>query len=466
MIKKISFALIAACFAVNASAQSNEFEYRRSSLSMIMLDCNDKTLTGDVKNVVVKTITEKPVPNKFNDHNLSDLRTLNATKLPSVTKEEIEKYQTTAEKTLEKAKAYAKQSGIQLPATSKAEYIAKLVKYFEQNNIANKVIAKWFNVSKEKRDGIYLDWNVVSERGFSGFSQEKRDEMKKTVGGSNKLVDAAIYDMIPRTFVVVTRYEFMSAQELIQMIVTPLQAGVALASEKAAAAAGNPLAAKAVDIAKAKVNTEIEKYSQRIQGYYVNTTTFLFQLEWNKDIYDNKFAALAWDKPETVDAFMKDKSYKLTFVGQTSKYAPAGMKVSKDDNTVALVQRAVHRSTDAAIGKLQKEYDVFKTLAPVYTEGEDVYAQIGVNEGVDEKSKFEIVEIIADADGNITYKKTQSAKVIPGKVWDNREGAGKAFEGEAKDDEEIKADPNLKGTYLKAKAKKIVSGMHYVRQAK
>ena len=220
------------------------------------------------------------------------------------------------------------------------------------------------------------------------------------------------------------------------------------------------------EVEKAKAAKEIEVQAAKIQGYFVSTNTYLFQLEWNKEIYENKFANLAWDKAETVDQFMKDNSYKLTFVGQTSKYAPAGMTVSKDNKSLELVKRALNRSTDAAIGKLQQEYDVFKTLAPVYAEGEDVYAQIGVNEGVDEKSKFEIVEIVADAEGNITYKKSQKATVLPGKVWDNREGAGQAIEGEAKMGEDVAADPNLKGTYLKAKAKKIVSGMHYVRQAK
>lgn len=465
MLKKISLALVALGFAAAGYAQSNEFEYRRSSLSMIMLDKNDKTLTGDVKTTVVNAFNEKPVPQKFNDHNLADLRMLNFNNLPAVTKEEIEKYQTKQEAIIAKAGDAIKKAGIDLSNTSQAEYIAKLMKYFEENHVANKLIAKWFNVSKEQRNGIYLDMATVEERGFAGFTAEKKAEMLKLEGGKNKLADAAILDMVPRTFLVVTRYEFVSAEEIVNMIVTPLQLGVVLATEKASAAGNNPIAMKAVDVAKAKVVSEIEKQAAKIQGYFVNTRTYLFQLEWNNEIFE-KFGALDWTKAETVDQFMKDGSYKVNFVGQTSKFAPAGMTVSKDNKSMELVKRALNRSTDAAIGKLQEEYDVFKTLAPVYTEGEDVYAQIGVNEGVTEKSKFEIVELVADAEGNITFKKSQKASVLPGKVWDNREGAGVEVEGEAKMGEEIKADPSLKGTYLKAKAKKIIPGMHYVRQAK
>ncbi len=467
MYKKLLFTVFVAGLTVfSANAQSNEFEYRRSSLSMIMLDTNDKTLTGDIKKTVVNTFNEKAIPNKFNDHNIDGLRSLNTKNLPSVTNEEIEKYQTNTEKLLAKASSVAKASGIELPNISQAEYIAQCMKYFEQNNIANKIIAKWFNISKTQRDGLYLDFKNIEERGFSGFTAEKKAELLQMEGGKNKLADAAIVDMVPRTFLVVTRYQFTSAQEIISEIVVPLQLAVVTATEKANLAGNNPLVKKAVDIATAKLNSEIEKQAAKIQGYFVNTRTYLFQLEWDKDIYENKFGMLAWDKAETVDAFMKDKSYKITYVGQTSKFAPASLTVSSDDKSLQLVARAVNRSTDVAIGKLQKEYDVFKTLAPVYTEGEDVYAQIGVNEGVEEDSKFEIVEIIADAEGNITYKTTQKAKVIPEKIWDNRDGAGVEIEGEAKSGEEIKADPNLKGTYLKAKAKKIVSGMHYVRQAK
>lgn len=465
MFKKITLALVAASFAVIGTAQSNEFEYRRSSLSMIMLDNNDKSLTGDIKKAVVTAFNEKAIPAKFNDHNLTDLRSINTKNLPDVTKEEIAKYETKMEAAIAKGAEAAKKAGINLPAKSQAKYIAQLMKYFEQNHTANKMIAKWFNVSKEARDGAYLDMKLVEERGFSGFTAEKKAEMLKLEGGKNKLADAAILDMVPRTFLVVTRYEFLSAQEIVAMLVAPAQLAVAMAAEKAAAAGNNPLAQKALDLAKAKAAKEIEVQAAKIQGYFVSTNTYLFQLEWNNEIFE-KFGALDWTKAETVDQFMKDGSYKVNFVGQTSKYAPAGMTASKDDKSIELVKRALNRSTDAAIGKLQLEYDVFKTLAPVYAEGEDVYAQIGVNEGVTEESKFEIVELIADAEGNITFKKKQKATVLPGKVWDNREGAGVAIEGEAKMDDGVKADPSLKGTYLKAKAKKIVSGMQYVRQAK
>ena len=235
MFKKITLALVAASFAVIGTAQSNEFEYRRSSLSMIMLDNNDKSLSGDIKKAVVTAFNEKAIPAKFNDHNLTDLRSINTKNLPEVTKEEIAKYETKMEAAIAKGAEAAKKAGINLPAKSQAKYIAQLMKYFEQNHTANKMIAKWFNVSKEARDGAYLDMKLVEERGFSGFTAEKKAEMLKLEGGKNKLADAAILDMVPRTFLVVTRYEFLSAQEIVAMLVAPAQLAVAMAAEKAAA---------------------------------------------------------------------------------------------------------------------------------------------------------------------------------------------------------------------------------------
>lgn len=472
MIKRITASLLIACctltvFAKNEQANVDGIKYRRSSLSMVMLDTNDLTLTGDVKTLVVDAITERPIPDKFFDHNLDSLTTLNVKYLPEVSKEEISKYQSKSEASIAAAADAIEKAGLEIPISQNPEYIAKLVKYMEENYVANKIIAKWFNISTTPRgsDNLYLDVQVIEDRGMEGVTAEEKELARKQEGGFNKLAEDAINDMVPRSFVVVTRYEFMSAQELIQYLVAPTQLGVALASEKAASGS-NPLAAKALDVAKSKAQQEIEKYSSAIQGYFVRTNTYLFQLEWNKDV-DNRFNSLDWTKATTVDEFMKDKSYKMIYVGHTSKYAPAGMSLSMDDKTQELVKRSAIRSTDAAIANLQKEYDVFKTLVPVYVEGSDVYAKIGVNDGVSEKSKYEIVEITKDNDGNYVYKKKQGANVIPGKIWDNREGAGIEIDGEGTTDEEIPAcDPNLKGTYFSANAKKIIPGYHYLRQVK
>ena len=128
------------------------------------------------------------------------------------------------------------------------------------------------------------------------------------------------------------------------------------------------------------------------------------------------------------------------------------MTISLEDKSKELIGRATLRSTDAVIAKLQQEYEVFKTLAPLYVEGEDITALIGMNEGLEGGEKFEVLQPYYDENGKTAVKVVDKITVMKGKVWDNRAGA----EGEAAD---------LGKTYFKGKAKKLYTGL-FIRQIK
>ena len=447
--------IVALAATVSFAQKANqEMKYRRSSLYTIMVP-SDK-LTGDAKTIVTNTFDTLAIPDKYNNHNLS-VRHIDLTKI-EVTEEEIKAAEEMAggqkkgvAGLAKKGLGFAKKniSTSETGGMTGDEKIAKIIKFFEQNKIANKIIGKWYNESKTLKNGSHFNTLLIEDRGLFGASQEELNKYKGVIGGKNKIMDAAEKDLIPRTFVMVTSYAYMSAEEIAAMaaaagaVVGGTIGGV---TQLASAAAGALL-----------------------KGYFVTTTSYLFQLEWNEDIMMG-FYDKYWKAKDT-KAFDTDKSYKLTYVGKTSCYAPATMKLTTKDNASArLISRATARATDKCIAQLQKKYDQFKTLTVlnVTDDGQTMYAYVGKKEGVKSGDKFEALEQIQDAEGNITYKKVGTVKVAKGKVWDNRVGAGEKIEGEATDKEdEEDDDANLQYTIFEGKpSKAMADGGLWLRQLK
>lgn len=434
-MKKIAiFALALATFATIYAQDDSQFNYRRSSLATIMLDTHDGTLEQkpEIKSIVVNTYNAKPTPDKYNDHNL-DIRTIDINNLPAVTSQEIKQYETgNALTQIAKASAGMKGDG---------EYIAQLMKYFKEQKAANKLVAKWFDIDgKQKADGTYFTMDLITERGLAGYSTEIRNEAKAKKGGANKLINNAILELIPQTFVAVTNYSFMSGEELLE-----LTAGTIIANLNSS----NPLIQKGAQLA-------YEQAKKRFQGYFVHTKTYLFQLDWDESKFEALQGFLVDNDPNKINELLMSDAFALKYVGKTSKFAPATLSISLDDKSGELIERATLRSTDAVIAKLQKEYDVFKTLAPIYVEGDEITALIGMNEGLEGGEKFEVLEVSQDAEGKTTIKAIEKITVIKNKVWDNRAGADKEEGNEA---------AALGKTYFKGKAKKLMTGM-FIRQIK
>lgn len=432
-MKRITIvAALLAAFTLSANAQEEEqkFEYRRSSLATIMLDTHDGTLEEkpEIKKVVVDTYNAKPTPDKYNDHNI-DIRSIDVNSLPTATADEI--------KAVDEKK-------------KDAEFVARLMKYFAKEHVANKLIAKWFEVTPEKNEaGEHYTINLITERGLAGFTAEEVAAAKQAKGGENNLINGALEDLVPRTFIAVTRYSFTSAEEIMAIVLNPVIINNLTSS--------NALLQKAAEIA-------IAKFKKAYQGYFVTTKTYLFQLDWNMETTFPAFES--YMGKGDVAGFMNSDEFKIKYVGTTSKFAPACMTLSFDDKSAALIERATLRSTDAVIAKLQKEYDVFKTLAPIYVEGNEITALIGMNEGVEPGDKFEVLELRIDPKtGKMAEPKVvQKISAIKGKIWDNRAGAeAEAAEKGVKEGEENAA--TLGKTYFKGNAKKLMPGM-FIRQVK
>lgn len=202
-----------------------------------------------------------------------------------------------------------------------------------------------------------------------------------------------------------------------------------------------------------------------LKGYYVKTTSYLFQLQWDKNT-QTEFETKYWNaNPKD---FINRGQCELRYVGKTWDYAPATLKLSfKADADAKIIMRATARATDGSILKLQKKYEQFKTRAPLHIDEEgNIFAYIGVKEGVKDGTKFDVFEQSMQEDGTMVYKKVASISALKGKVWDNRAGANETIEGSAAEpNEEKDGDTTLKCTYFSGNPKKLMDGM-LIRQVK
>lgn len=94
--------------AVCANAQDTEFKYRRSSIYSVLVNHTNQQFAGEIKEAFLKI----PVPDKFNDHNLS-VKVLNLDK--------------------------------KLKGANSEKENAELTDFLSKNNVASRLVARWFN---------------------------------------------------------------------------------------------------------------------------------------------------------------------------------------------------------------------------------------------------------------------------------------------------------------------------------
>ncbi len=447
-------------FCTFAQESKTETEYRRSSLYTLMI--TDANITGDFGEIVKSTFDSIPIPDKYNDHCL-ETRFVNIDGI-TISDEDIAAVREDSGKKGGKKKfggmmkkglssvASTATNGVVKMGADEDSVAAKLLKHLNTNHVGNQLLAKWYGMSEELKDGSHFNYDLIAERGLQSASREKMAAAESVKGGINKIMDNAAADLIPRTFVMVSSYSYVSAEDIINMVT------------QAANATGSMLGGKAGAITSLASSAGGAVLSQILKGYFVKTTSYLFQLDCTPEQL-SEFEQKYWTSQDLTE-FMNSDDYKLKYVGKTRDYAPATMKISTNSNDdKRLISRATVRATDGAISKLQKKYEAFRTLSTLHIDGETMYAYIGKKEGVKSGDKFEVLEQEMDEDGNIKFNKVGTVKVMKNKVWDNRAGAGEIIEGAATGQEDDDIDTSLTYTILDGKAKKFMEGM-LLRQEK
>lgn len=149
-------------------AQETTMDYRRSSIYSIMINHTEQQFASEIKEAYLQI----PVPDKFNDHNLS-VRVINLN---------------------DKLKG----------AKSEKENL-EITEFLQQNKIASRLVARWFN--RDFYTGA-CDMELVKERGLYNASEFDKQLALHSARGLAMLQDAG-EELIGNTFVLVNDIRYI-----------------------------------------------------------------------------------------------------------------------------------------------------------------------------------------------------------------------------------------------------------------
>jgi hypothetical protein len=359
-------------FAQDSQKEMKETKYRRSSLHTILIESSN----FPKKEQVINAYYGAPFPDKYDSHNIG-AKSFNPAKYTTDTVE------------------------------SKTPEVIE--KYFKDEQIAKKMVAKWFN---RQEDGSF-DYELIGTRG--AFNASFLDTKTAAASSDGKaLLATAGFELINNTFVVVSSMKFVENE--------PIARGIRDASILALNNA--PGLARTIGVKAAEI-----LYEKAKEGYSVWTTSYLYKLKWTPEVEGTFYQDMYGDKASMTPA-MKAKFdsnsdlFQMEFVGSQKATTLVTFSLKEKRTEEQIINLSVTRNIDKVFAKLQKNYDVFKPKVPLYT-GQPITAKIGMKEGLEGGDKFEVLEAVMDQKtGKIEYKSIGTIKVDGDKIWDNRFNLG------------------------------------------
>lgn len=354
--------------------QAQNFKkYHRSSLYSILLIHPEQRFSKEI----LEAFKSIPIPERFNNHNLKHT-IFNAPIIKELTKEELE-----------------------------GAYKDAIYNILNINKIGGRLVEKWFNFTTNNRG---FDMKLVRERGFYDANILDINTAIKSARGLATLEDAG-EELISHTYILVNdiRYADKTTQKNLQGFA--MMAGLFASSFI-------PVTSL---VTQSLYSTGVE-LNNLVIGFKVYVTSYLFRLDWNKDI-ENNFYSNLWIKPGEENNTVKINnwknnmsSFKLSYIGCTTIYSGstslAGVEKEQD-----MFKKVCTRAIDTSISQLQKQFDEFKVFSPLISI-DPLTSYIGLKEGITKDSKFEVLEVSTDDEGKTTY--TRKGIIKPTKIWDNR----------------------------------------------
>lgn len=429
-MRNLFLVVLCAGMAYSGLAQKKDSintNYQRSSLALFLME----DVGMPMKDTILQSFNTAPFPDKFNNHNVAVRSFERCTTLTAEDQAAFDAAvnlatsQNAAEAPKKKGmfgkflKAAASDaSGGVVGATSKDEMAVSANKFLVDQKIAKQMFDKWFLDSAGN-----FSLALAQERGLYNATKSDVEQAASSVYGTASLADAGI-DLVNNTFAVVCNYRYMPKDSLVALI-----GGVAVA---AAEASGNSYAVMGAKAAMMALSASLGA------GYYVVVNTYLFQLNWNDNVQNQ--LSQVWDNREAYDAA---DFYGFKYIGNTTGWAQVKAGIFTNKDQAELIQIATVNATDAAIAKLEKKYDVFKTKSPLMVaEDGTLYAHIGMKEGIEPKDKYEVLERAIDPKtGRTIYKSKGTITVVKDHIWDNRYMA----------DQEPDHDSSINETYFEGK---------------
>ena len=439
------------CFGVMAQQKGNP--YRRNSLCQFFISETSSNIAG-IENAIGKTYVEYKIPDKFNDHclnnhimTISNIKETKSDETYIVKKGRMSFGKALAATLKEAGRQSTGNSTMQLEDYLNYKVPAKLYRFCLDEHIANFLIAKWFNASKTKVEGSYYNMSLIQERGAYNASELEKLRSQESVRGMAMLQDAG-EELIPNTYVTFTMFSFESISKIAN-------------DGKESNTNSNSLAGLSKMIKEMRaMGTQLGNRS----GFQIIAYTYLFKLKWTEEDMNN-FYTNYYNEP--VEKLLNSTEFEIEYLGY---HRSKGWFMSKSENVfdpqsdIPLLQQSAYRSMEKNFAELMRKYEDFRVKAPLIdVDGKTITAFIGLKEGVNKKSQFEVLMKEYNPSKNrYRYKKVGSIKVDKTRIWDNRytiEGAN------SKDEDSSLANENVDRTYFIGDTKDLAPGM-LIRQTK
>ena len=358
------FILYMCLWAVSNIAAQDMFKYHKGSMYSIMLKHDNQEYCEEMVDVFEKI----PIQDNFYEFNLSK-RVFKAGVL--------EESDTTK-------------------ANNQKPHIDILLR---DNAIGRRLVAKWFNQDKA---GTFNP-NQILEKGYYNVNASDI----QTAIYSHKTQEGVIYDagedLIGNTYVLVNDIQYGDKRRNKEK---RMSGAIALSAIPFVGMVAMPVAGILTN-----------DYS----GFNVTVTSYLYRLNWTKEISDGFYNAYYTATPDAnkKEAFKNQKSlFTVSYIGsQTVHSQNSNFKgVNDRESQIRLV---CTRAIDKAIAQLQKEHPEFRVRTPLLSTS-PITAHIGIREDVTDDSRFEVLEVGETSDGRTTYKRVAVIKPKKGKIWDNR----------------------------------------------
>ena len=356
-------------FTVSVLAQEPESNYRRSSIYSILINHTDQQFGNEIKEAFLQI----PVPDKFNDHNLS-VKVLNIDK--------------------------------KLAGVNKSNENTVITDFLQNNKVASRLVGRWFN-----RDFFtgQCDMELVKERGLYNATEFDKQLAKRSSRGVAMLQDAG-EDLIGNTFVIVNDIRYVDKNKGAKTGASILKALGQIAS----AYMGSSIS---------DLTDNLGDMLETIKGFKVKINTFLYKLDWNDEqaavFYQEQYAAKP-DATKKANFEAARGNYKLKYVGKVeSSGGTTSFLGINEDEPIVMVRKACQRAIDENVVDLQRNYEEFRTKSPLLSV-EPLTAYVGKKEGVTAKSKFEVLEVVELENGKHKYNRVGVIEPIENLIWDNR----------------------------------------------
>ncbi len=394
-------------------------KYRRSSLYSVLI----KHSAFPYGETIDSTFMSIPTPDKFNNHDAGP-------------------------KSFESSAVKMKKKGKNKDSAN----ISDIEQFITNNDIPRQMIAKWFN--RNPQNGAF-DLDLMIERGLYDAQQMDIEAAKASSRNILSLGDAG-EELIGKTFLLVNDITFVDKGERSKKAGGWLKA----LGQIAGAVAGSSDVAALGDVAGAAVN--------EIDGFTVNITSYLYRLDWSPEVAET-FWSEYWVDQDNMDeakrsAFENSGLFKLSYIGETTTSAAnLSSKSLSNKPKEAQMLKVCTRAIDKSIVELQREYDEFKVNVPIgniNTDDKTVEVPIGLKEGINEKSQFDVLMKEQNEDGSYTYNKVGKIQPIKGRIWDNRFGA--LEEAQALAEDGAKGDGEGGNAMLTATTFKILDGANKI----